>query len=250
MRAAVLLCLALLPLATAAQDEPQAARDTEFDGLKLLGQAQDRRLAGLGIRLGYVPSDTRPSEGMYLCGGMTQDDAKAAGDTVATALQYLPDATLGRLRLRYVILCGRATAAGQSIGGVPVPPLSLLMMDAGSDSSTLQHRTLHELYHFAEYRAASFSDSEWAARFGAGYSGYPSQLRRSPIGSGKPGFLNAYGETYPHEDRAELFAYLVLAPRDVAAQIRRTGDSVLKQKAEYVIDKCQRVLDLPLALPP
>ena len=251
MRAAALLCLALLPLAAAAQnaDESQAARDTEFDGLKLLGQAQDRRLTTLGIRLGYVTTDTRPSEGMYLCGGMTQDDARAAGDTVATALQYLPDATLSRLRLRYVVLCGRALVSGQSIGGVPVAPLSLLMLDAG-DSSSLQHRTLHELYHFAEYRAASFTDADWSARFGGYSNSYPGQLRRSPIGSGKAGFLNAYGETYAHEDRAELFAYLVTAPRDVAAQIRRTGDTVLKQKAEYLIEKCQRVLDMPLALPP
>lgn len=249
MRAAALLCLALLPFAAVAQDESQAARDTEFDHLELLaGQAQ---LGALGIRIGYVTADTRPSEGMYLCGGMTRDEAQAAGDTVAAALQYVPDASLVKVRLRYVVLCSRALAAGQSIGGVPVPPLNLLMLDAGTDPATLQHRTLHELYHLAEYRGGGITDADWTARFGAGYSNsYPTELRRSPIGSGKAGFLNGYGETHPFEDRAELFAYLVLAPRDVAAQIRRAGDTVLKQKAEYVIQKCQRVLDLPLALPP
>ena len=254
IRAAALASLVLLPLAAAAQapSEQQAARETEFDGLKLVGAGQDRRLTALGIHVAYVAADTRPSEGMYLCGAMTREDAKDAGNSVAAALQFLPDASLVRLRLRYVVLCSRATAGGQSIGGIPVPPLSLLMLDGAGDSSALQHRTLHELYHFAEYRAASFNDTEWVARFGGGdYANrYPGLLQRSPIGSGKPGFVNAYAEIHPHEDRAELFTYLVLAPRDVAALIRRTGDPVLRQKAEYLIDKSQRILGLPLALPP
>jgi hypothetical protein len=254
MRAAA-LALLLVSLAANAQppSEGQAARDTEFDGLKLLGsQHQDRRLTALGIAVGYVATDTRPSEGMYLCGAMTREDAKDAGDSVATALQYLPDASLMRMHLRYVVLCGRATAGGQSIGGIPVTPLNLLMLDAAGDSVALQHRTLHELYHFAEYRAGTINDTEWVARFGGGdYANrYPALLRRSPIGSGKPGFINTYAEIHPHEDRAELFTYLVMAPREVAARIRTTGDPVLRQKAEYVIDKSQRILGMPLALPP
>lgn len=255
LRVAALAALALLPLAAAAQapSEQQAARETEFDGLKLLGaQGQDRRLTALGIHVAYVVTDTRPSEGMYLCGAMSRADAQDGGNSVAAALQFLPDASLVRLRLRYVVLCSRATAGGQSIGGIPVAPLNLLMLDGSGDTAALQHRTLHELYHLAEYRAATINDTEWVARFGGGdYANrYPGLLRRSPIGSGKPGFINAYAEIHPHEDRAELFTYLVMAPRDVATLIRRTGDPVLRQKAEYLIDKSQRILGLPLALPP
>lgn len=255
IRAASLACLALLPLAALAQPptDNQAARETEFDGLKLLGSHhQDRRLTALGIHLAYVTVDTRPSEGLYLCGAMTREDAKDAGSSVAAALQYIPDASLARLRLRYVVLCGRALAGGQSIGGIPVPPLNLLMLDGAGDGAALQHRTLHELYHLAEYRSATINDTEWVARFGGSdYANrYPGLLRRSPIGSGKPGFINTYAGIHPHEDRAELFTYLVLAPREVANQIRRNGDAVLRQKAEYLIDKSQRILGLPLGLPP
>ena len=39
----------------------------------------------------------------------------------------------------------------------------------------------------------------------------------------------------------------MLSPRELAAQAR--GDAVLKQKTNYGIDKCQRLLGLPLALP-
>jgi len=250
--AATLTCLALLlPVAGDASPptESEAARETEFDGLQLLDAAsQDRRLTALGIYVAYVTTDTRPSEGMYLCGGISRNDVLSAASTVAAALQNIPEASLAKLRLKYIVLCSRALAGGQSIGGIPVPPLNLLML-ATADAAALQHTTLHELYHFLEYRFGAIEDAAWLGQFGGYSNRYPDLLHRSPIGSGKPGFINAYGETHPHEDRAELFAYMVLAPREVAAHIRRAGDPVLKKKAEYLMDKCQRLIGLPIALP-
>jgi hypothetical protein len=242
----VAVCLLLAPgvaLATHA-DERGAARETEFDGLRLLGAP------ARGVHFGYVETDTRPSEGMYTCGALRRDEAQAAAATVAGALQNLPDAALARLRLAYVVLCGGVTAAGQSIGGVPSAQHGLLMLDAG-DGGSLQHRTLHELYHLLEFRSGGIADAEWTSQFGGGYSNaYPGLLRKAPLGSGKPGFATSYGETHPHEDRAELFAWLVLAPGEVAGLIRRNGDSVLKRKADFLSDKCQRALGLAIALPP
>ena len=66
-------------------------------------------------------------------------------------------------------------------------------------------------------------------------------------GSGNPGFLNAYAQTFPHEDRAELFAALLLRPADVVEQIRATADSVLRRKVLYMDEKSQRLLALKLA---
>lgn len=244
---AALVCLALLPLAAAAQSpaESQAARDTEFDGLLLLETSSHR-----GVQFGYVTRDMRPSEGAYLCGAMRRDEAAEAASGVASALSNLPDTALSRLRLRYVVLCGGVTETGRSIGGIPVAPLNLLVLDGSSDSSSLQHRTLHELYHLLEYRSGGISDADWTGQFGTGYSSrHQAMLRRSPVGGGKPGFVNAYAETYAHEDRAELFAYLVLSPREVTELVRRTGDEVLRRKADFLSDKCQRVIGLSIALP-
>ncbi|MGQ0587277.1 MAG: hypothetical protein ACT4PK_08760 [Gammaproteobacteria bacterium] len=254
-RAAALLCLALLSLAPAlalaqAPDESQAARETEFDGLRVLA-GPDSRLASLGVYFGHVEKDTRPSEGVYVCGGMSRSDATDAANTAATALSNLPDAALRRLGLRYVVVCSGLTESGRSIGGIPVAPHRLLVLDGSGDSASVQHRTLHELYHLLEFRSGGISDSEWISQFGGGYSNqYPGLLRQTPLGSGKQGFATAYGETYPHEDRAELFAWLVLAPRDVANLASRRGDSVLRRKAEFLSDKCQRAIGLAVALPP
>lgn len=247
-RRALLLALGLaaaVPAGASHGDERQAARDTEFDGLRLLAGGP------AGVHFGYVEVATRPSEGMYTCGALRRDDAEAAAATVAGALQHLPDTALAAVRLRYVVLCGGATAAGQAIGGIPSAPHGLLMLDASGDAASLQHRTLHELYHLLEYRAGGMGDAGWTSQFGGGYSNeYPGLLRKTPPGSGKAGFLTAYGETYPHEDRAELFAWLVLAPREVADVIRRRGDTVLRRKVDFISDKCQRVLGLAVALPP
>lgn len=242
---AVLLCLA--PLAPAAPSDADAARETEFDGLRLLGPGQDRRLTTLGVNLAYVEADTRPGGGQYLCGGIDRSAALSAAGTVADALRYLPDAAFARLRLRYVVLCGHATAGGQSIGGIPVPPLNLLMLDAGGNAGNLLHTTLHETYHLFEFRVGSFSDAGWSGQFDGYSNSYPGLLRRSPIGGGRAGFINSYGETHPHEERAELFAFMLLSPGAVAAQAGR--DPVLRRKAEYVADKSDRQFGVPMASP-
>jgi hypothetical protein len=243
---ALVLCL-VPPLAPAAPAGGDAARETEIDGLQLLGSSQDRRLATLGVKIAYVETDTRPGGGQYVCGGIDRNAVLSAASAVAEALQYLPDAAFARLNLRYVVLCGYASAGGQSIGGIPVPPLNLLMLDAGANAGNLVHTTLHELYHLFEYRIGSFSDSGWSGQFDGYSNSYPTLLRRSPIGGGRAGFINSYAETHPHEERAELFAFLMLSPGAVAAQAK--ADPVLRRKAEYLADKCERQLGVPISLP-
>lgn len=243
LAAALALAAAAAGAPAHAADERQAARDTEFDGLRLLTDAPS------GVQFGYVEVDTRPSEGMYTCGALRRDDAQSAAATVAGALQSLPGAALARLRLRYVVLCAGISAAGQAVGGLPSAQHGLLMLDAG-DGSSLQHRTLHELYHLLEYRSGGIGDSDWAGQFDGYSNRYPGLLTKTPLGSGKPGFVTSYGETHPHEDRAELFAYMVLAPRAVADLISRRGDAVLKRKVDFLSDKCERAIGLAVSLPP
>lgn len=243
MRALAAAVLLACGAAWAGPDQ-DAARETEFDGLKLVAG-----VAVGGVRMAYVEDDTRPGNGMYTCGGMTRDDALGAASTVASALDVLPAAALARLQLRYVVLCSRALAGGRRIGGIPVPPLNLLMLDSADDGGALRHRVLHELYHLAEYRGGTFNDAGWNAQFGGYGNGYPDVLRRSPIGAGKPGFINAYAEAFAHEERAELFAFMVLEPGRVAAHVRGSGDAVLRRKAAYVADRSQALLGFAVAVP-
>jgi hypothetical protein len=61
--------------------------------------------------------------------------------------------------------------------------------------------------------------------------------------------LNAYAETFPHEERAELFAALVLTPAEVVAQAKARDDELLRRKILYMVDKCQRLIGLRISLP-
>ena len=121
--------------------------------------------------------------------------------------------------------------------------------ESGSNTLYLQRSFLHELYHLIEYRFNAYQDTEWQKLFGAGYANsYDGRITQSPIGSGKRGFLNAYAETYPHEERAELFASLLLNPAEVVAHIKATNDRLLKEKALYLVKKCERLTGLRIAL--
>lgn len=247
MRAIALLALIWSSVAPAqGVSEVQASRETEINDLRLLEPTS-------GINVGYVENDAIPGGGKYLCGGMSASDARAAAAIAAGALAKVPAAALARIQLKYIILCGRALARGQPIGGIPVPPLNLLMLDMGggaSHASHGEHIVLHELYHLIEYRFGTFDDAEWQRRFGTGYANsYAGRLKESPIGSGKRGFLTSYSETFAHEERAELFAFLLLDSREVTAHIDASRDEALKAKAQYLIDKCNRLLGLALTLP-
>jgi hypothetical protein len=231
--------------------EQMAAKATYIDGLRLLNSAEkSSRLALLGIDLAYVENDSRPGGGKYLCGALSRDVTRAAGSAIASALSKLSDAALSKLGLKYVVLCSRVLAGGQAVGGIPVPPLNLLMLNVdehGGNTPYQQYIFLHELYHLIEFKFNSYQDAEWQQLFGAAYANsYEGKLKRSAIGSGKRGFLNAYAETYPHEDRAELFASLLLDPAGVFAQMR--DDVLLQKKVRYMAEKCERLMGLRIVL--
>jgi hypothetical protein len=225
--------------------EQQAAKATEIDGLRLVHASDDQRLANLDVQLGYVIDGTHPGGGRYFCGGMATDESRSAAGVIADALSRLPDGSATKLGLRFVILCSSALADGKRIGGIPVPPLDLLLLNVGAGGNNeayLQHIFLHELFHFIEFRDNTFQDRDWQSRFGAGYlNSYGTGGERTTVGSGKRGFLNSYSETFPHEERAELFASMLLDATAVAAHVRATNDDMLRDKVRYVADKCARL---------
>jgi hypothetical protein len=104
--------------------------------------------------------------------------------------------------------------------------------------------TLHELYHMVELRFDAFRDADWDQQFTGYFGDYSSA---DATADGNPGFLNAYAQTFPHEDRAELFSALLLRPDEIVTRIRTTNDAVLRRKVVYMDQKSQNLLGLKLA---
>jgi hypothetical protein len=241
-----------------AQGQSRAAADLDaaeklgFPGLHLLDTRHaDQRLSLLGIRLGYVEAGVRLGEtGRYFCGALTSDQAVTAAGPVSSGIARLPYTTVRAMGLSYVILCGGAKSYNRGIGGIPVPPLDLLMLDVGLGvrGTYLESAVLHELYHMAEMRIDALVDGDWEQQFTGYANGYtPDLLGKARIGSGSPGFLNAYSQTYPYEDRAELFSQLLVNPDGVLAHLRATNDAVLRRKVLYMDEKSRTLLGLKLA---
>jgi hypothetical protein len=234
-------------LGQSAEDQ-RAAEETEFPGLRLVAPRYvDSRLTLLGIRLGYVEQDVRlGTTGKYFCGGLSLERGANAAAPVGAALARLPYESVRKLGLRYVILCGGAKSGERGIGGIPVPPLNLLMLNVGVNGLTprLEGMTLHELYHMVELRFDAFKDTAWDQQF-TGYFG--DYAAADALTDGNPGFLNAYAQTFPHEDRAELFSALLLRPDEIVTRIRTTNDAVLRRKVVYMDQKSQNLLGLKLA---
>ncbi len=230
----------------------RAAGETELPSVRLVDVRHvDSRVDLMGIRVGYVETDETP--GHYFCGALDADRGASAAQPVADALALLPYVSVRNLGLRYVILCGGEKSGDRPIGGIPVPELDLLMLNAGASGNAaynaayLEHATLHELYHMVESRFHTMDDGDWDQQFNGYSNSYAPDLLKGALGTGGPGFLNAYAETFPYEDRAELFATLLLKPGDVLAQIGATSDSVLRRKVLYMDQKSQRLLGLKLA---
>lgn len=248
-RIAFLFMLALVGTAHAAPpSDAEAAQATEIDGLRVLAPLQDLRLTQLGLVLTYVEQDTRPGGGKYRCGGMSRHTAQQAGTVVAKAFKTLPDAAIDKARLRYIVLCSQVHAGDQEIGGFPVPPLDLLMLSTTGGTYALQHKTLHELFHLFEYRFGVIDDPAWLSRFGEGYRHGYANGTDTTLGSGGAGFVNQYATISPSEERAELFANLLLARSALETHIIRQRDELLREKVDYFMDHYQRMLGMRLAL--
>jgi hypothetical protein len=223
--------------------EQQAAQETEIQNLRLLEPAY-------GISFGYVEADAVPGGGKYLCGGMNVNSARSAAGVVRSAFAKMPSPALAKAQLKYIILCSRAEVSGQAIGGIPVPPLNLLMVAVSGNPVQGEHLVIHELYHLLEFRFNTFNDANWQNRFSTGYANsYTGRIAQSAIGSGGKGFLNSYSETFPHEDRAELFASLLLEAPKVANQINAANDTMLREKVLYLVDKWNPLLGMALPFP-
>lgn len=192
------------------------------------------------LHLATVEVESRPGGGRYTCEPLNNRQVfrvwKIIQDTLrATKVDHLST-------LEYLIVCSRVTVNNRAIGGFPVPPLNLLMLNISNFKSEDQIKRLfwHEYYHFVEIKTGTYDDVEWGRQFG----GYDNQYRiwqsnAQAIGSGDSGFINHYGQSFSREERAELAAYLMTDPDALTDYIDRTQDLELRKKVLFMQKKLE-----------
>lgn len=210
-----------------------------------------QRFTRLGIHFAYVQEDVRPGNGRYRCRATDIDRIPAVAWNIAAALYEIPDETLQSLDLRYIIFCGDLFQDGLKVGGFPVPVNDLMMLNLThrTDARDIREFFLHEFYHLVEARHDIVKDPDWERLFGSGYySSYKGHTgpENNRLGSGTFGFINRYSQTFPHEDRAEIFAMLMVSRPQLIQYIIDQQDEMLYAKVKYVAETARQRLGIKI----
>lgn len=189
-----------------------------------------------------VEGATFPLETLH--GAVTGADApKDARESYAALLGeefglYPPD-LVKRARLKRIVLCRDLAFAGQLRAAVPEFGSHTLYLDVlrGAEDARYVRRVIHhEFFHIVDWLddGELYGDATWTALNAEGFaygSGGANAQGDSAMGlwtEAHAGFLSRYGRTGVEEDKAELWSFALVHPREVAA--RAQDDPVLAAK--------------------
>lgn len=152
-----------------------------------------------------------------------------------------PTDLIQRSRLKRVVLCRELSFAGQVRNAIPDFEHDTLYLDVvrGRENKTYLRKVIHhEFFHLIDYRddGTVYKDERWESlnppNFKYGRGGQTAQqLQQTSVLTDRfPGFLNHYSTTGVEEDKAEVFAGLLVDSVYVENRVKR--DRVLKAKVE------------------
>ncbi len=172
----------------------------------------------------------------------------ASPTTIASYLPILasewslyPRAAIEKSALRRIILCDGLTFAGQRRTAVPDFEHNDLYLDvarARYDEIYTREVIHHEFFHIIDYRddGELYADARWTElnpagfRYGSGGKNAQDDSSTSLTANNVAGFLNSYSTTGVEEDKAEIFANMVVNGKILAA--RAEADPVLHAKMQ------------------
>ncbi len=218
--------LAAAALAAAALGDPAA------------GLAALAREYGLEIVAERPRFPVRTTHGLIEGQPASPEEVAAYAPTLQAEWRRYPPALVRRTRLRGIVLCRELSFAGQKRTAIPGFEDDTLYLDVtrGRHAPAYVRKVIHhEYFHLIDLRddGELYRDEAWTRlnppgfRYGSGGRNAQDDPTVSlPLET--PGFLNRYAMTGVEEDKAELFAHLMVEPGVVARRAR--GDSVLRAK--------------------
>lgn len=155
-------------------------------------------------------------------------------------------------RLKRVVLCENLRFAGQRRNAIPDFEHDTLYLDVkrgGNNPKYLRAVIHHEYFHIIDFRddGKVYRDPQWAAlnspkfKYGSGGKNAQQLSNTSVLTERFAGFLNHYSTTGVEEDKAEIFAHLLVNPDYVAR--RSASDGVLKSKVTRMKSMMRRFCD-------
>jgi hypothetical protein len=152
-----------------------------------------------------------------------------------------PPELVKRAELKRVVFCEELTFAGGRRNAIPDYEHDTLYLDVsrGNYSPSYLRKVIHhEFFHVIDYKddGSVYADEQWAAlnppgfKYGTGGLAAQGDANTSVLTDKRPGFLNLYSMTGVEEDKAEVFANLIVDFAYVERRARK--ENVLRAKAE------------------
>lgn len=168
---------------------------------------------------------------------------------LAAEVNRYPKSLIQNSKLMRIVLCEQLYFDGQRRNAIPDFEHNVLYLDVkrGDYNHQYQRKVIHhEFFHLIDYKddGSVYADNEWAAlnpdsfHYGSGGRNAQDDASTSVLTDRYPGFLNHYSTTGVEEDKAEVFANMVVVPKHV--ETRSSEDPVIKSKANAMKSLIQK----------
>jgi hypothetical protein len=156
-----------------------------------------------------------------------------------------PPELVKRAGLKKVVFCQRLSFEKQFRTGIPDFENDVLYLDVtkGRGSDLYVRKVIHhEFFHIVDLRddGKLYEDDRWCALNPPGFKYGPggARLQHDPTvtltGKDEPGFLNRYATAGVEEDKADVFAHMIVEPKMIAE--RASKDAYVKAKVERMTE--------------
>lgn len=171
----------------------------------------------------------------------TADEIDRYADLFIPEFSLYPPSLIRQSGLVRVVLCKDLSFDGQLRGAIPDFEHETLYLDVlrgGYSRLYLREILHHEFFHIIDYGddGSVYEDAQWAAlnppgfKYGTGGKDAQQRADAGVLTDKYPGFLNYYSTTGVEEDKAELFANMIVNSQYVSR--RAKTDRVLRAKVQ------------------
>ncbi len=180
-------------------------------------------------------------------GGTEADTADVESYATIFAFEWslYPTDLVRKTQVKGVVFCKDLSFAGQKRTAVPDFEHDTLYLDVSSgrhDDRYVRKVIHHEFFHFVDLRddGKLYEDERWVSlnpsgfKYGRGGAKLQSDHTVTKP-SDEPGFLNRYATAGVEEDKAEVFAHMMVEPKLIAGRV---------EKDEYMRAKVERMREL------
>jgi hypothetical protein len=139
----------------------------------------------------------------------------------AREFSLLPPSLIAKAKLKRVVLCEDLAFAGQPRNAVPDWEHDDLYLDVSRGAYAPRYLAAvihHEFFHIVDFRddGLVYRDDAWSAlnpagfKYGSGGKNWQSDKSTTAFTTKHPGFLTHYSTTGVEEDKAELYAHMIV----------------------------------------